>query len=181
MIIDQLPNISTPLQNTDEMAIERGTNTYKINYNALATATIEKLGDPVTVTHGGTNAATAAGARTNLEVYSKAETDGAIAALMPNAMVRGESNKRYLKISKGAAQGSGLFGSICIVAHDRVLIARILSDGITELLTSTNKLAYTVDTTNHEIIFDGISIYANWLVIVGGGNATKYTYTFYNP
>jgi hypothetical protein len=47
----------------------QGDNTKSIDYDALATAIINKLGgDPVTVEHGGTGASTAANARTNLEV-----------------------------------------------------------------------------------------------------------------
>lgn len=51
------------------LAIDTGTVTYKIDYNALANAIISKLGgDPVTVGHGGTGAITAADARTNLGI-----------------------------------------------------------------------------------------------------------------
>lgn len=52
MIIDGLPTLATPATG-DEIPIERGTTTYKIDYNALATAIISKLGDPVGVGHGG--------------------------------------------------------------------------------------------------------------------------------
>lgn len=53
----------------DELAIERGTKVYKIDYDALATAIINELGgNPVTIPHGGTGAATALGARGNLGV-----------------------------------------------------------------------------------------------------------------
>lgn len=81
MIINDLPTLSSP-QTGDELPIERGTNTYKIDYDALATAIISKLGDPVDVTHGGTRATSASAARTNLSVYSKSETSAAIAQSM---------------------------------------------------------------------------------------------------
>lgn len=78
MIIDQFPRLTSP-QSGDELPIERGQTVYKIDYNALATAIINKLGgDPVTVAHGGFGGTTVAQARTNLSVYSKAETNSAI-------------------------------------------------------------------------------------------------------
>ena len=132
------------------------------------------------IENGGTKAATAAGARTNLEVYSKAEVDGAIAALMPNAMVRGESNKRYLKISKVSTAGSGLYGSLYLQASNKLLICEINRDSVNELISSASKITYTVDTANHEIVFDSGSVYAHWLVIFGGGSAGDCTFNFYN-
>lgn len=54
MIIDGLPLLGAPASG-DEIPIERGTTTYKIDYDALAAAIISKLGgDPVTAEHGGT-------------------------------------------------------------------------------------------------------------------------------
>ena len=80
MQIHELNALSRAPQTGDVLAIDTGTDTAKIDYNALATAIINKLGgDPVTIAHGGTGAATADGARTNLDVYSKGETDAAIA------------------------------------------------------------------------------------------------------
>ena len=52
MIIDGLPVMSSP-QSGDEIPIERGTATYKIDYDALAMAIINRLGDPVGISHGG--------------------------------------------------------------------------------------------------------------------------------
>lgn len=122
MIIDQLPAITTPVQNGDEMPIERGTSTYKIDYNSLATAILNRIdagslsGSPsmlvslasttvasvmqasprpgvtgtLPVNHGGTNATTATAARNNLGVYSKTETDSAIASssMLNNGLVQ---------------------------------------------------------------------------------------------
>ena len=57
-IVDDFPSLSTPASG-DEIPIERGTTTYKIDYDALAEAIIAKLGgDPVTVVHGGTGIST---------------------------------------------------------------------------------------------------------------------------
>ena len=39
MIIDTLQAISTPIQSTDELAIERGTTTYKIAVSNMAAST----------------------------------------------------------------------------------------------------------------------------------------------
>ena len=53
----------------DVFAVESGGTTYKIDYNALATAIIGKLGgDPATVAHGGTGATSAGNARKNLGI-----------------------------------------------------------------------------------------------------------------
>ena len=58
-IIDDFPAMSSP-ETGDEIPIERGTTTYKIDYDALATAIIAKLGgDPVTIAHGGTGLSSA--------------------------------------------------------------------------------------------------------------------------
>lgn len=68
-IIDDFPTLSSSPTTGDELPIERGTTTYKIDYDALASAIISKLGgDPVTTSHGGTGAATAKAARENLSV-----------------------------------------------------------------------------------------------------------------
>ena len=54
------------------LAIDTGTVTYKIDYDALATAIISNLGgDPVTIAHGGTGATSAADARANLGVMGE--------------------------------------------------------------------------------------------------------------
>lgn len=53
MIIDGLPSLGSP-QSGDELPIERGQATYKIDYDALAAAIINRLGDPVGAAHGGT-------------------------------------------------------------------------------------------------------------------------------
>lgn len=65
MIIDGLPVMSSP-QSGDEIPIERGTATYKIDYDALAAAIISKLGDPVGVSHGGSGLAVSPSLLVNL-------------------------------------------------------------------------------------------------------------------
>ena len=80
MQIHEYPSIPQAPADADVLAIEVNGITYKVSKAVLAAAIIDKLGgDPVTVAHGGTGASTAANARTNLSVYSKAETDAAIA------------------------------------------------------------------------------------------------------
>jgi hypothetical protein len=55
MQIHELNALSRAPQTGDVLAIDTGTDTAKIDYNALATAIINKLGgDPVTIPHGGT-------------------------------------------------------------------------------------------------------------------------------
>lgn len=78
--INDLPALGRTPTSGDKLALQpQGDNTKSIDYDALATAIINKLGgDPVTIAHGGTGGATAAAARTNLSVYSKAETNSAI-------------------------------------------------------------------------------------------------------
>lgn len=79
--INDLPALGRTPTSGDKLALQpQGDNTKSIDYDALATAIINKLGgDPVTVEHGGFGGTTVAQARTNLSVYSKAETDSAIA------------------------------------------------------------------------------------------------------
>lgn len=64
MIIDNLPTIPSTVTTGDELAVERGTTTYKIDYNALAEAILNRLGAGtdgiVDITHGGTGDTTAA-------------------------------------------------------------------------------------------------------------------------
>lgn len=52
MIIDNLPTIPSTVTTGDELAVERGTTTYKIDYNALAAAilaqAVKKTGDTMT-------------------------------------------------------------------------------------------------------------------------------------
>lgn len=78
--INDLPALGRTPTSGDKLALQpQGDNTKSIDYDALATAIINKLGgDPVTVEHGGFGGTTVAQARTNLSVYSKAETDSAI-------------------------------------------------------------------------------------------------------
>lgn len=78
--INDLPALGRTPTSGDKLALQpQGDNTKSIDYDALATAIINKLGgDPVTVAHGGFGGTTTAQARTNLSVYSKAETDNAI-------------------------------------------------------------------------------------------------------
>lgn len=52
----------------DSFAVEHNGKTYKIDYNALASAIIAKLGDPVGITHGGFGGTTAEQARNNLGI-----------------------------------------------------------------------------------------------------------------
>lgn len=67
-------------------AADNGTTTTKLDYDALATAIIAKLGgNPVTIAHGGTGATSAADARTALSVYTKAQTDSAISTAVNTA------------------------------------------------------------------------------------------------
>lgn len=71
IIIDNLPSMTSPATG-DELAIERGNVTYKIDYDALATAIISKLGDPVLVSHGGTGLTASPSLLTNLASTSAA-------------------------------------------------------------------------------------------------------------
>jgi hypothetical protein len=52
MIIDNLPTIPSTVTTGDELAVERGTTTYKIDYDALAAAilaqAVKKTGDTMT-------------------------------------------------------------------------------------------------------------------------------------
>lgn len=77
--IHQFPTIPQAPADADVLAIEVNGITYKVSKAVLASAIIAQLGgDPVKVAHGGTGSSSASGARTNLSVYSKTETDSAI-------------------------------------------------------------------------------------------------------
>jgi len=82
MAVYQIGDLSTIPQapaDADVLAIEAGGVTYKVSKSVLASAILAQLGgDPVTVAHGGTGAATAEGARTNLGVPSTSEMEDAI-------------------------------------------------------------------------------------------------------
>lgn len=68
MQINELPTIPQAPADADVMAIEVNGITFKVSQSALAAAIISKIGDPVGITHGGTGAANAATARTNLGI-----------------------------------------------------------------------------------------------------------------
>lgn len=78
MQIHELNEFLGTLGTGKTFALDDGTNTYKLDYNELATAIVAKLGDPVTIAHGGTGATSAAAALTELGAYSKAQTDAKI-------------------------------------------------------------------------------------------------------
>ena len=71
MIIDNLTSLPSTITTGDELPVERGTTTYKIDYDALAAAILARLGagsdNIVDVANGGTGANNALSARYNLE------------------------------------------------------------------------------------------------------------------
>ena len=73
MIIDNLTSLPSTITTGDELPVERGTTTYKIDYNALAAAILARLGagsdNIVDVTHGGSGADTRLGAQHELMAY----------------------------------------------------------------------------------------------------------------
>ena len=73
MIIDNLTSLPSTITTGDELPVERGTTTYKIDYNALASAILARLGagsdNIVDVAHGGTKANTRLGAQHELMAY----------------------------------------------------------------------------------------------------------------
>ena len=76
MIIDNLPTIPSTVTTGDEFPVERGTTTYKIDYNALETAILDKaLIRPATpVTFGGSEDAFSANIMTLLENMAAGES-----------------------------------------------------------------------------------------------------------
>ena len=73
MIIDNLASLPSTITTGDELPVERGTTTYKIDYNALAAAILARLGagsdNIVDVANGGTGANTRLGAQHELMAY----------------------------------------------------------------------------------------------------------------
>jgi len=84
MIIDSLQALPSTVTTGDELPVERGTTTYKIDYDALATAIIGKLGgDPVTVAHGGTGVTTLPALLAGLFEVSGSAYEGSLDNLGP--------------------------------------------------------------------------------------------------
>ena len=81
-----LSSIDHSLENNYLFAVQRSDKSQasKITYSALGTDILNKIGSNgvVSVDHGGTGASDGSGARTNLDVYSKSETNNAIAQSM---------------------------------------------------------------------------------------------------
>lgn len=104
-----------------------GSSSATTDASALTTGTLNAARLPtVDVAHGGTGATTAAGARTNLNVYSTAEADDLVAS-RPTAIYSGcaqsnitKSSLAYLPIGSGApaiSESSGVF----VACRDGVL------------------------------------------------------------
>jgi hypothetical protein len=76
--INDLPALGRTPTSGDKLALQpQGDNTKSIDYDALATAIINKLGgNPVTVEHGGFGGTTVEQARTNLEVPASVYISG---------------------------------------------------------------------------------------------------------
>lgn len=104
MIIDNLPAIPSTVTTGDELPIERGTTTYKIDYAALAAAILAKLGgDPVTIEHGGHGQTTAAA--------GLAALGGVAIANIINNLTSTATNKPL-----SAAQGKVLNDNMALIA-----------------------------------------------------------------
>ena len=76
MIIDNLPTIPSAVTTGDELPVERGTTTYKVDYNALETAILDKvLRQPATpVVFGGSENAFSANIATLLDSMTPGES-----------------------------------------------------------------------------------------------------------
>lgn len=121
----------------DLFPVSRGGDGYKIDYDALATAIISKLGgDPVTVAHGGTGATGAAAARSNLEAAGTMYLDTASWAAI------------YAQVSTLNVHESTIF-----MAANSPAVSSLLSGGT---FTSTLKGIITKsESSNYDIIAGG--------------------------
>ena len=126
MIIDNLTSLPSTITAGDELPVERGTTTYKIDYNALAAAILARLGagsdNIVDVANGGTGAATAAAARTNLGI-TPANIGAALAdySYFGNIDNLFDTGMYYLNNATGTGgiQDEGkLFGMLLVVKND---------------------------------------------------------------
>ena len=124
MIIDNLASLPSTITTGDELPVERGTTTYKIDYNALAAAILARLGagsdNIVDVPNGGTGAATAEAARTNLGI-----TPANIGAAPANYLYSGNADDLrsigvyYLAGATGTGVGpNNLWGMLVVAGNN---------------------------------------------------------------
>lgn len=146
--ISDLNALGRAPQTGDVLAIDTGTDTAKIDYNALATAIINKLGgDPVIIAHGGTGATTADGACENIGAVKTADvvndltstsTTAPLSAAKGKELQDNKLNKRLIKINFG--------------------------DNISDLATAIQTCVFSIGDSN----FAGITFY------VGATNASPF-------
>lgn len=162
--IHELNALSRAPQTGDVLAIDTGTDTAKIDYNALATAIINKLGgDPVTIPHGGTGATTAAGARANLDVANDWEQMNNVTwnkTFVYNVALY-QNHTVYVQMTIGST--GAVSGDILAVlptnAKCRVFVPIVYADGASNALGGSG-MAY-IEGNSKNIIISKASVPAN--------------------
>lgn len=156
MIIDGLPVLASPASG-DEIPIERGTTTYKIDYDALASAIIAKLGgDPVTLQHGGTGANTVAGAMANLGMLCDSSNKQTFVFENLN-MLNDNSKFKYGLLFGGDGPNSGFVYHVFISVDGIVSITAVSNNS--NVLTFTGSVSGTTLTlTANGVAYGGIRL-----------------------
>lgn len=159
MQIHELAALGRTPTTGDSLAIDTGSATVKIDYAALATAILDKLGagsdGVVDIAHGGTNATTAADARTSLGI-----TPANIGAVAASSIIdiahggTGESTAVEARAALGAAASAELadayddngtydVGDLCI--YDNTLYVCITPITTAEAWTAAHWAATTLN------------------------------------
>lgn len=111
--IHELTALQSTLTTGNVFAVDTGENTYKIDYDTLATAIINKLGgDPVTLAHGGTGATSAAAALTALGAVAKAgDTMSGALSVNPGIYIVSDGNPTlHFKPITGTKDNATIYG-----------------------------------------------------------------------
>jgi hypothetical protein len=149
--INDLPALGRTPTSGDKLALQpQGDNTKSIDYDALATAIINKLGgDPVTIVHGGTGATTEYNARNNIGAAAALYINGSTWPDLWNVLSTIRATRSATAYVLGAA-ASLITGGAVSSACDGIIARYTAGTGFNFLLVqqSTGKIYNCVVTFN---------------------------------